>query len=301
VTHPYPRDLVGYGAHRPNAAWPNGARVAVQFVLNVEEGGENCILHGDAGAETFLSEIIGAQPVVGLRHINMESHYEYGSRVGFWRILKLFAERQMPLTAFAVGMAIERNPAAAEALMAAGHEIATHGYRWIDYQYIGEDREREDMERAIEVQTRITGARPLGWYLGRCSPNTRRLVAEEGGFLYDSDSYADELPYYDRSTGRPQLIIPYSLETNDMRFVAAQGFNTGEHFLTYLTDSVEQLHAEGADTPAMLSIGLHARIVGRPGRAATLAKFLDYLAAKDGVWVCRRIEIARHWLATHPA
>ncbi len=301
MTHPYPRDLVGYGAHRPNAAWPNGARVAVQFVLNVEEGGENCILHGDAGAETFLSEIIGAQPVVGLRHINMESHYEYGSRVGFWRILKLFAERQMPLTAFAVGMAIERNPAAAEALMAAGHEIATHGYRWIDYQYIGEDREREDMEHAIEVQTRITGARPLGWYLGRCSPNTRRLVAEEGGFLYDSDSYADELPYYDRSTGRPQLIIPYSLETNDMRFVAAQGFNTGEHFLTYLTDSVEQLHAEGADMPAMLSIGLHARIVGRPGRAAALAKFLDYLAAKDGVWVCRRIEIARHWLANHPA
>ena len=300
MTLPYPRDLAGYGSTRPHPRWPGGARIAVQFVLNVEEGGENCVLHGDAGAETFLSEIIGAQPVVGMRHINMESHYEYGSRVGFWRVLRLFAERRLPLTAFAVGMAIERNPAAAEALLRAGHEIATHGYRWIDYQYVPETREREDMQRAIDVQTRITGSRPLGWYLGRCSPNTRRLVFEEGGFVYDSDSYADELPYYDTSCARPQLIIPYSLETNDMRFVAAQGFNTGEQFFTYLKDSFDQLYVEGASSPGMLSVGLHARIVGRPGRAAALARFLDYICAQPGVWVCRRIDIARHWLSVAP-
>ncbi len=296
MTLPYPRDLAGYGSTRPHPRWPGGARIAVQFVLNVEEGGENCVLHGDAGAETFLSEIIGAQPVVGMRHINMESHYEYGSRVGFWRVLRLFAERRLPLTAFAVGMAIERNPAAAEALLRAGHEIATHGYRWIDYQYVPEAREREDMQRAIDVQTRITGSRPLGWYLGRCSPNTRRLVVEEGGFVYDSDSYADELPYYDTSCARPQLIVPYSLETNDMRFVAAQGFNTGEQFFTYLKDSFDQLYVEGAGSPAMMSVGLHARIVGRPGRAAALARFLDYITAQPDVWVARRIDIARHWL-----
>ena len=296
MTLPYPRDLAGYGSTRPHPRWPGGARIAVQFVLNVEEGGENCVLHGDAGAETFLSEIIGAQPVVGMRHINMESHYEYGSRVGFWRVLRLFAERRLPLTAFAVGMAIERNPAAAEALLHAGHEIATHGYRWIDYQYVPEAREREDMQRAIDVQTRITGSRPLGWYLGRCSPNTRRLVVEEGGFVYDSDSYADELPYYDSSCARPQLIVPYSLETNDMRFVAAQGFNTGEQFFTYLKDSFDQLYVEGAGSPAMMSVGLHARIVGRPGRAAALARFLDYITAQPDVWVARRIDIARHWL-----
>ena len=296
MTLPYPRDLAGYGSTRPHPRWPGGARIAVQFVLNVEEGGENCVLHGDAGAETFLSEIIGAQPVVGMRHINMESHYEYGSRVGFWRVLRLFADRRLPLTAFAVGMAIERNPAAAEALLRAGHEIATHGYRWIDYQYVPEAREREDMQRAIDVQTRITGSRPLGWYLGRCSPNTRRLVVEEGGFVYDSDSYADELPYYDTSCARPQLIIPYSLETNDMRFVAAQGFNTGEQFFTYLKDSFDQLYVEGAGSPAMMSVGLHARIVGRPGRAAALARFLDYITAQPDVWVARRIDIARHWL-----
>ncbi len=296
MTLPYPRDLAGYGSTRPHPRWPGGARIAVQFVLNVEEGGENCVLHGDAGAETFLSEIIGAQPVVGMRHINMESHYEYGSRVGFWRVLRLFAERRLPLTAFAVGMAIERNPAAAEALLHAGHEIATHGYRWIDYQYVPEAREREDMQRAIDVQTRITGSRPLGWYLGRCSPNTRRLVVEEGGFVYDSDSYADELPYYDTSCARPQLIIPYSLETNDMRFVAAQGFNTGEQFFTYLKDSFDQLYVEGAGSPAMMSVGLHARIVGRPGREAALARFLDYITAQPDVWVARRIDIARHWL-----
>ena len=300
MTLPYPRDLAGYGSTRPHPRWPGGARIAVQFVLNVEEGGENCVLHGDAGAETFLSEIIGAQPVVGMRYINMESHYEYGSRVGFWRVLRLFAERRLPLTAFAVGMAIERNPAAAEALLRAGHEIATHGYRWIDYQYVPEAREREDMQRAIDVQTRITGSRPLGWYLGRCSPNTRRLVVEEGGFVYDSDSYADELPYYDTSCARPQLIIPYSLETNDMRFVAAQGFNTGEQFFTYLKDSFDQLYVEGAGSPAMMSVGLHARIVGRPGRAAALARFLDYITAQPDVWVARRIDIARHWLTIAP-
>ena len=293
----YPRDLIGYGPTPPDPRWPNGARIAVQFVLNFEEGAENCILHGDAASETFLSEIVGAQALPGVRHINMESLYEYGSRVGFWRVLRLFHERGLPFTAYAVGMALERNPAAVEAMLKDGHEIASHGYRWIDYQYVGEAREREDMQRAIEVQRRITGERPLGWYLGRCSPNTRRLVAEEGGFLYDADSYADELPYWDRSHGRAQLIIPYTLDANDMRFVTPQGFNSGEQFFTYLKDSFDILYAEGG---RMLSVGLHSRLVGRPGRAAALARFLDYVAGHADAWVCRRIDIARHWHAHHP-
>jgi putative urate catabolism protein len=294
----YPRDMIGYGRTPPDPQWPGDARIAVQFVLNYEEGGENNVLHGDAASEAFLSEIVGAQPLVGVRHINMESIYEYGSRVGLWRILRLFEERRLNFTSYAVGMALERNPAAAEAMLRGGHEIASHGYRWVDYQYVPAEREREDLQRAIEVQTRITGERPLGWYLGRCSPNTRRLVAEEGGFLYDADSYADELPYWDRRFGRAQLIVPYTLDANDMRFATAQGFNSGDQFFAYLKDSFDVLYAEGG---RMLSVGLHCRLVGRPGRAASLARFLDYVMQHEKVWVCRRVDIARHWHQHHAA
>jgi len=306
MNQPYPRDLKGYGRTPPHPRWPGDARIAVQFVLNYEEGAENCILHGDAASEAFLSEITGAQPIPGARHVNMESIYEYGSRVGIWRILRLFADRGIPLTAFAVGMAIERYPEVAHALAEAGHEIATHGYRWIDYQRIDPAREREDMLRAIDVQTAITGERPLGWYLGRCSPSTRQLVAEEGGFLYDSDSYADELPYWDASFsaargGRPQLIVPYTLDANDMRFAIQAGFTEGEQFFRYLRDAFDQLYAEGLTAPRMLSIGLHCRLAGRPARAAALARFLDHIQAHERVWICRRIDIARHWYAHHPA
>jgi putative urate catabolism protein len=300
MTDDYPRDLIGYGAHPPHPRWPNEARIAVQFVVNYEEGGENCILHGDAASEAFLSEIVGAQALAGVRHINMESIYEYGSRAGFWRLMRLFGAHGLPFTCYAVGMALERNPDAAAAMLTAGHEIASHGYRWIDYQYIDIDRERADLHKAIEVQTRICGSRPLGWYLGRCSPNTRRLVAEEGGFLYDADSYADDLPYWDTSHGRPQLIVPYTLDANDMRFATAQGFNTGDQFFTYLKDSFDTLYAEGATLPRMMSVGLHCRLAGRPGRVAGLARFLDHVQAHDRVWICRRIDIARHWHDTHP-
>ncbi|NYZ16318.1 allantoinase PuuE [Azospirillum sp. RWY-5-1] len=297
---PYPRDLVGYGSRPPKADWPGGARVAVQFVINYEEGGENCVLHGDPASEAFLSEIVGAQPIAGMRHMNMESIYEYGSRAGFWRLHRLFSERAMPVTVYGVAMALERNPAAVEAMKAAGWEIATHGWRWIDYQHLPEAVEREHMLRAIEVHTRVTGERPLGWYLGRCSPNTRRLVVEEGGFLYDADSYADDLPYWDDAHGRPQLIVPYTLDANDMRFATNQGFNSGDQFFTYLKDSFDTLYEEGAETPRMMSVGLHCRLVGRPGRAAALARFLDHVRAHDRVWVARRIDIARHWIARHP-
>ncbi len=306
MIQPYPRDLVGYGPNPPDPRWPNGARIAVQFVLNYEEGAENNVLHGDAASEAFLSEITNAQPIAGMRHINMESIYEYGSRVGIWRLLRLFADRGLPLTAFAVGMAIERYPEVALALTEAGHEIATHGYRWIDYQRVDPALEREDMLRAIAVQTEITGERPLGWYLGRCSPHTRRLVAEEGGFVYDADSYADELPYWDRQFadlrgGRPQLIVPYTLDANDMRFAIQAGFSHGDSFFQYLRDSFDVLYAEGETAPKMLSIGLHCRLAGRPGRVAALARFLDHIQKHDRVWVCRRIEIARHWKAAFPA
>ncbi|WP_029011101.1 allantoinase PuuE [Azospirillum halopraeferens] len=300
VTPAYPRDLIGYGAEPPHANWPGGARVAVQFVINYEEGGENCVLHGDTASEAFLSEIVGAQPIPGMRHMNMESIYEYGSRAGFWRLHRLFTERSLPVTVYGVAMALERNPEAVAAMKAAGWEIATHGWRWIDYQHLSEAEERAHMARAIAVHTRVTGERPLGWYLGRCSPNTRRLVAEEGGFLYDADSYADDLPYWDDSHGRPQLIVPYTLDANDMRFASAQGFNSGEQFFTYLKDSFDVLYAEGETRPKMLSVGLHCRLVGRPGRAASLARFLDYVASHDRVWVTRRIDIARHWMAEHP-
>ena len=296
----YPRDMIGYGRTPPHAAWPGRARVAVQFVVNYEEGGENCVLHGDAASEAFLSEIVGAAALPGARHMNMESIYEYGSRVGFWRLMRLFDERKLPFTAFAVGMAILRHPEAALAMKEAGHEIATHGWRWIDYQYVPEAVEREHIRLAVAAQTRIVGERPLGFYQGRCGPNTRRLCVEEGGFLYDADSYADELPYWDRAQGRAHLIVPYTLDANDMRFATAQGFNSGEQFFAYLKDSFDTLYAEGADRPRMLSVGLHCRLVGRPGRAAALARFLDYVGKHDRVWVARRIDIARHWIATHP-
>ncbi|AHJ64811.1 Chitooligosaccharide deacetylase [Granulibacter bethesdensis CGDNIH4] len=296
----YPRDLIGYGKTPPFARWPGGARIAVNFVVNYEEGGENSILHGDPASEAFLSEMIGAQPVPGLRHMNMESLYEYGSRVGFWRLMRLFDSYRLPFTCFAVGMALERHPEAAQAMMAAGHEIASHGYRWIDYQFATEDAERADLARAIEAHRRVTGKRPLGWYLGRCSPHTHRLIAEEGGFLYNADTYADDLPYWDLHHDRPQLMVPYTLDANDMRFATAQGFNTAEHFFTYLRDSFDTLYEEGAVTPRMMSIGLHCRLVGRPGRLPGLKRFIDHVLAHDGVWICRREDIARHWHETHP-
>lgn len=292
--------MIGYGRAAPHPRWPGDARVAVQFVINYEEGGENNVLHGDAASEAFLSEIVGAQPLPGTRNINMESIYEYGSRAGFWRLHRVFTTRKIPVTVYGVAMALERNPVAIKAMLEAEWEIATHGYRWIDYQFMPEETERAHMKAAIEIHTRVTGSRPLGWYLGRCSPNTRRLVAEEGGFLYDADSYADELPYWDASHGRPQLIVPYTLDANDMRFATSQGFNSGDQFLAYLKDSFDVLYAEGEGAPKMMSVGLHCRLVGRPGRAAALARFLDYVQKHERVWLARRIDIARHWIATHP-
>ncbi len=297
----YPRDLAGYGAAPPDPRWPGRARIALQFVLNYEEGGENSVLHGDAGAETFLSEIVNAPVVEGLRHMSMESLYEYGSRVGVWRLLRLFARYDIPLTVFGVAMAMERNPAVVEAFMRAGHEIANHGLRWINYQHVPEKVEREHMRRAIEIQARLTGERPLGWYTGRTSPNTRKLVVEEGGFLYDADDYSDDLPWYDRRYGRPQLVVPYTLDANDMRFLAVQGFNAGEQFYAYLKDSFDALYAEGRDTPRMMSVGLHCRIVGKPGRMVALERFLKYVSRKPGVWFARRVDIARHWAKRYPA
>lgn len=297
---PYPRDLVGYGAHPPRADWPGEARIALQFVLNYEEGAERSVLHGDAESETFLSEIVAAKAYPGARHPSMESLYEYGSRAGVWRVLRLFRERKLPLTIFAVAMALERNREAAAAFVADGHEIASHGWRWIDYHGMEEAEEREHIARAVETLREVTGARPLGWYTGRTSANTRRLVAEHGGFLYDADSYADDLPYWEEVAGKPQLIVPYALDTNDMRFATPQGFNSGEQFFAYLRDAFDTLYAEGAETPKMLSIGLHCRLAGRPARLASLARFLDHVQRRDRVWVCRRVEIARHWIARHP-
>ncbi|MBU4435123.1 MAG: allantoinase PuuE [Alphaproteobacteria bacterium] len=297
---PYPRDLIGHGQHPPQAAWPNGAKIAVQFVLNYEEGAERSVLHGDPASEYFLSEMVGAQPIAHMRHMAMESLYEYGSRAGFWRIRRLFDDLGLPLTVFGVAQAMTRHPEAVEAMMSSGWEIASHGYRWIDYQHFTLEEEREHIGRAIEIQTRLTGQRPLGWYQGRTSPNTARLISEDGGFVYDADSYADDLPYYDAQHGRPQLIVPYTLDANDMRFTAAQGFNTGEHFFTYLRDAFDALYAEGDTAPKMMSIGLHCRVVGKPGRILGLKRFLEHVMAHDKVWVARRIDIARHWLATHP-
>ena len=296
----YPRDMVGYGAHPPHAQWPGGARIAVQFVLNYEEGAENSILHGDAAAESFLSEMVAAQPIPDMRHMSMESLYEYGSRAGFWRLHRLFTEQDLPLTVYAVAMAMERNPAAVEAMLAAGWEMASHGYRWINHQHMPEEVEREHIAAAIDIHRRLTGERPLGWYQGRTSPNTARLVVEDGGFVYDADSYADDLPYYDTRYGKPQLIVPYTLDTNDMRFAAPQGFNSGDQFFTYLRDAFDALYAEGDTAPKMLSVGLHCRIVGRPARIMALKRFIEHVRSHDRVWIAKRIDIARHWLAVHP-
>jgi putative urate catabolism protein len=297
----YPRDLVGYGQRPPPAQWPAGARIAVQFVVNYEEGGENCVLHGDPASEAFLSEIVGATPWPGQRHPSMESIYEYGSRVGVWRLLDLFARYEIPLTIFGVAMALERNPAVAEAAMAAGHEICSHGYRWIDYRDVPEDVEREHLERAIEIIRRLTGERPLGWYTGRTSERTRALVVKEGGFLYDADDYNDDLPFWTEVNGKSHLVVPYTLDNNDMRFAMPQGFNSGDQFYSYLRDAFDVLYAEGEHTPRMMSVGLHCRLVGRPGRLAALARFIEYTRRFDDVWYCRRIDIARHWRAVHPA
>ncbi|MBL4740517.1 MAG: allantoinase PuuE [Sneathiella sp.] len=296
----YPRDMIGYGANTPDPKWPNGAKIAVQFVLNYEEGGENNILHGDDASEAFLSEIVGADMLPGVRHISMESIYEYGSRAGVWRLLRLFKKFDIPLTIFAVAMALERNEDVAHAFMEAKHEICSHGYRWINYQYVPEDVEREHMQKAIDIITRITGERPLGWYTGRTSPNTRRLVAEEGGFLYDADAYDDDLPYWADIADKKQLIIPYTLDVNDMRFAAFQGFNSGDQYFTYLKDTFDTLYEEGDDAPKMMSVGLHCRLVGRPGRIAALKRFLEYASSHDKVWFARRIDIARHWHENHP-
>jgi allantoinase len=307
----YPRDLVGYGRRPPHARWPGGARVALQFVLNHEEGAENSVLDGDAGSETFLSEIIGAQSFP-MRHMSMESLFEYGSRAGLWRVLRAFEKRLLPLTVFGSAVALKRHPEAVAAYRELGHEIAAHGLRWISYQLVDETTERAHIAEAVAMLREITGAAPSGWYTGRDSPNTRRLIVEHGGFLYDADSYADDLPYWTEvEIGKeagvrkvPHLVVPYALDSNDMRFATAQGFNSGTQFFEYLRDAFDVLYREGGpgglDTPKMLSIGLHARIVGRPGRIAGLERFLDYVLAHENVWVCRRIDIARHWITTHP-
>ena len=308
----YPRDMIGYGRTPPHPQWPGQARIALQFVLNYEEGGENNVLHGDAASETFLSEMIGAQAFT-MRHLSMESIYEYGSRAGLWRLLRLFEERRLPLTVFGVAMALKRNPEAVAAFQQLGHEIACHGLRWISYQNLDEATERAHMEEAVAVQLELTGSAPQGWYTGRDSPNTRKLVVEHGGFRYDADHYGDDLPFWQKvayldAAGAPahkaHLVVPYTLDTNDMRFAAMQGFNSGTQFFDYLKDAFDVLYAEGdpngLNQPKMLSVGLHCRLVGRPGRAAALARFLDYVQQHDRVWVTRRIDIAEHWHAVHP-
>ena len=308
----YPRDLIGYGRHPVHPQWPGQARLALQFVLNYEEGGENNVLHGDPASETFLSEIIGAAAFPA-RHMSMESLYEYGSRAGLWRLLRMFEERKLPLTVFGVSMALKRNLEAVAAFRQLGHEIACHGLKWISYQNVDEATERAHMAEAVQIITELTGQAPQGWYTGRDSPNTRRLVVEHGGFEYDADNYGDDLPFWQQvehldgdgnAAVTPQLIVPYTLDTNDMRFAAMQGFNSGTQFFDYLKDAFDTLYAEGdpaeLNQPKMLSIGLHCRIVGRPGRAAALARFLDYVQGHDKVWITRRIDIARHWKAVHP-
>ncbi|HEX8610726.1 MAG TPA: allantoinase PuuE [Telluria sp.] len=303
----YPRDLTGYGRTPPHPQWPGQARVALQFVLNYEEGGENNVLHGDPASETFLSEIIGAA-AFPMRHMSMESLYEYGSRAGLWRLLRMFEERKLPLTVFGVAMALKRNPEAVAAFQELGHEIACHGLKWISYQNVDEATERAHLLEAVQIMRELTGSAPLGWYTGRDSPNTRRLVVEHGGFAYDADHYGDDLPFWQQVEHAggvtPHLVVPYTLDTNDMRFAAMQGFNSGTQFFDYLKDAFDVLYAEGdpdgLDQPKMLSIGLHCRIVGRPGRSAALARFLDYVQGHDKVWITRRIDIAEHWRATHP-
>ena len=292
------RDIIGYGAKGLKVVWPNNARIAVQIVLNYEEGAESCVLNGDKNSEVFLSEIIGAKPIKG-RHINMESLYEYGSRAGFWRLHKLFQEKKIPITVFGVGMALDKNPEICKAIKEAGYEVASHGWRWIDYQNIKKSEEKKHIKLAIQTHKRIFGVRPNGWYTGRCSPNTRDLVMEEGGFLYDSDSYSDDLPYWENRNKKKQLIIPYTLDNNDMRFTTNQGFNTGDHFFTYLKDSFDTLYEEGKTSPKMMSVGLHCRLIGKPGRIQSLKKFLDYVLKHEDVWLCKRIDIAKHWIKNY--
>ena len=294
----YPRNMIGYGSKEIKVNWPNNARVALQIVLNYEEGAENSILHGDKYSETFLSEIIGAKPIKG-RHINMESFYEYGSRRGFWRLHKLFAEKKIPVTIFGVAMALERNPEVCKAIMSGDYEVASHGWRWIDYQNVKKSVEKKHMQLSIKTIKKIFGTRPLGWYTGRCSPNTRDLVFEDGGFLYDSDSYSDDLPYWEYRKNKKQLIIPYTLDNNDMRFATNQGFNSGDQFYTYLKDSFDALYEEGKTNPKMMSVGLHCRLIGRPGRIQSLKKFLDYVLKHKDIWICKRIDIAKHWIKNY--
>jgi len=292
------RDMIGYGSNQPKISWPKNARIAVQIVLNYEEGAENCILNGDKYSEVFLSEIIGAKPVNG-RHINMESLYEYGSRSGFWRLHKIFQEKKIPITIFGVGMALEKNPEICKAIKNSNYEVASHGWKWIDYQNVKKSDEKKHMKLSIKKIEEIFGHRPLGWYTGRCSPNTRDLVFEDGGFLYDSDSYSDDLPYWEFRKKKKQLIIPYTLDNNDMRFATNQGFNTGEHFFTYLKDSFDALYEEGKTNPKMMSVGLHCRIIGKPGRIQSLKRFLDYILKHEDVWICKRIDIAKHWIKNY--
>ena len=300
MSETYPRDMIGYGRNPPDPKWPGGARVAVQFVVNYEEGGENNILHGDAASEAFLSEIVGAQPWPGMRHANMESIYEYGSRAGFWRLWRMFTGRSVPVTVYGVATAMRRNPEAVAAMKEADWEIASHGLKWVELKDKAEADERRDIAEAVRIHTEVTGTRPLGLYQGRSSNNSIRLAAEEGGFVYSSDAYADDLPYWLSGPHGPFLIIPYTLDANDMRFATPQGFNSGDQFFTYLKDSFDTLYAEGeAGAAKMMSVGLHCRLVGRPGRAAALARFIDYVAAKDKVWLPRRIDIAWHWHAHH--
>jgi len=294
----YPRNMVGYGQKTLKVEWPNRAKLALQIVLNYEEGSENCILYGDKTSEIFLSEIIGAKPVKG-RNVNMESLYEYGSRRGFWRIHELFKEKKIPVTIFGVAMALERNKEICDEIKKSDYEIASHGWRWIDYQNIPKATEKKHMKLAIKSIKKIFGKRPLGWYTGRCSPNTRDLVIEEGGFLYDSDSYNDDLPYWEIRGKKKQLIIPYTLDNNDMRFVTNQGFNCGDQFYTYLKDSFDALYNEGKTFPKMMSVGLHCRLIGRPGRIQSLRKFLDYVLKHEDVWICKRIDIANHWIKNY--
>ncbi len=295
----YPRDMVGYGANPPHPRWPGDARIAVQFVVNFEEGGENNILHGDAASEAFLSEIVGAEAWPGQRHMNMESIYEYGSRAGFWRLWRLFKGFGYPATVFGVATALARNPDAVAAMKESDWEIASHGLKWIEYKDFAIKDERDHMQRAIKIHQQVTGERPLGWYTGRSSGNSLDLVIEDGGFLYSSDSYADDLPYWVAAGDGHHLVVPYTLDVNDMRFATPQGFNSGDQFYSYLRDSFDTLYAEGIEAPKMMSVGLHCRLAGRPGRAAALARFLDYIADHEQVWVCRRIDIARHWHEHH--